>query len=75
MSRDLGELLRETAAQPSRDLDTGEVVATARRQTLLARTGAGLGMVTVLAVVAVLVWPLVGLGGPDLPLQVTDQPP
>lgn len=75
MSRDLGELLRETAAQPSRDLDTREVLTTARRQTFLARTGAGLGMVTVLAVVAVLVWPLVGLDGPDLPLEVTDQPP
>lgn len=72
MSRDLNDLLQRTADEPTRPLDTAAVVGRARRQMRLARVGAGLGAVAVIAVASLVALPLVN--GGDLGLEIADGP-
>ena len=72
MSHDVNDLLQRTADTPTRPLDTAAVVGQARRQTRLARAGAGLGAVAVVAVVSLVALPMVT--GDDPGLEIADAP-
>ncbi|GGI04967.1 META domain-containing protein [Egicoccus halophilus] len=71
MVSDLEELLRDTAPQPTRPLDTGALVHRARRQVLAGRLAAGLGGVAVLVAAVLLVPSVVGI---DQELEIAERP-
>lgn len=71
MSRDVEQLVRQAAAAPTRELDTGEVVARARRQTMWLRAGAGVAGVALVAIAGLLALPVSGTG-PGI--EVADEP-
>jgi hypothetical protein len=71
MSRDVERLVRQAATGPTRELDTGEVVARAWRQTMWLRAGVGVAGVAVVAVAALLALPV---GGTAPGVEVTDEP-
>lgn len=72
MSRDVNELLRSTADEPTRPLDAAAVVSRARRRTRLARAGAGLGAAAVLTLASLVALPMVA--GDDPGLEIADGP-
>lgn len=72
MSRDLNELLQQTADEPTRPLDAAAVVGRARRRTLMARTGRGLGVMAAVALASFAALPLID--GSNLGIEVADEP-
>lgn len=71
MSREVEQWVRQAAAAPTRDLDTGEVVSRARRQTMWRRAAAGVAGVAVVAIAGLLALPV---GGPGPGIEVADEP-
>ena len=73
MSREVEQLLRRAATGPTRELDTGKVLARARRQTRWMRAGTGVAgvVVVVAAVVGLVALPMDGTG-PGV--EVADEP-
>lgn len=72
MSHDVHDLLQRTADEPTRPLDTAAVVGKVKRQTRLARVGAGLGAVAVVAGATLVALPMVTRDDPGL--EIADQP-
>lgn len=71
MVRDLAQLLEDTAETPRGEFDADRLVRRARRQTMLIRTAAGLGVVALLAIGAVVTTQLVDDPSP----RVVTEPP
>lgn len=71
MSREVEQLVRRAAATPTRELDTSEVVARARRQAWWLRAGTGIAGVVVVAIVGLLALPV---GGTGPGIEVADEP-
>lgn len=83
MARDLAQLLKDTAQAPRGEFDADRLVRRARRQTLLARSAAGLGVVALLAIGAVVATQLMDVPSPTVvsdpardpaPVSVLDRP-
>jgi hypothetical protein len=83
MVRDLAQLLEDTAETPRGEFDADRLVRRARRQTVLSRTAAGLGVVALLAIGTVVTTQLVDDPSPRVvsdpardpaPVSVLDRP-
>lgn len=72
MSHEVNDLLQRTADQPTRPLNTTEVVTLAQRQTRFARAASGLGAAAVLTLVSVVAWPMIS--GDDQGVEIADGP-
>lgn len=75
MSRDLPTLLRDTAVEPTREVDAAAVVTQAERRTAVHRAGAGAAVLAVAGAVVGSVLALQGLVYDRTVPPVVDQPP